>query len=130
MSKNIYVTEENREIIEGRIAEAQRGCSVRKIGYDDIAGATRGIERHLGIAKSRMVGVKADVDPHAQHFAKSYTRNYRPPQSTQFTLEYKRAGWALIRVYRDDCHQYGTTTQLHLTDSARAAVIERAERRF
>lgn len=130
MKKPIIVNEQKRDLIEDEFAEAQKGCSARKAGYDDVVNATREAEQHLGIAKSRMVGVVAHVDPSAQHFAKAYTRNYGAPQSTQFTVEYKRRGWALIDVYRGNCHCYGTTIQLELTDSARRAVVERAEKRF
>ena len=131
MKKCIFVNEKNRDAIDTSFADAQKGCSARKAGYDDVISSIDAIERHLNIPKTRMMGVTADVDIHAQDFAKAYAKkSYSPPQSTHFRLERKRSGWALIGVHRSNCRGDGKTTQLHLTDAAREAVIKRVENPF
>lgn len=122
--KGIIVKEENSGRINAEIEKAQKGCRERLISYQVVWQMLKTVEEELDIPKCRMKGVGVDCDPHAQQFANAY---HGTPESTQFYAVYTGSAWKLMSVDRGPCRSAGRKRIVHLTDSAREAIIERFE---
>ena len=118
----MLVKEANKEKINAVIKNAEGRAKVRTITYDDIVEDIEKLERHLGIAKKAMVGIKASVDHHSQKFPSAY--KYRP-ESTQYYIIRKSGGWDLSEVCRDWVRQRNDGMfSLTLTEDAEKAILD------
>lgn len=106
--------------------EAEQGrAKTRTITVEDIQHAAAEVESRLDIPRTKMAGVQADVDIHADIYPRAY--KYRP-ESTQFTLTWTASGCFATHISR--CTTGGTRKQyaVRLTDDARAAILAAHER--
>lgn len=124
MKKIIRVNDENLEIIEKAIAEAEGKATARTISAGAIIGAAEEIEQYLAIPKKALEGTKVSVDLNAQVFPNSYT-NRHTPISTHFDLVYIHREWRLDRVYRARTNSPLNKYQITLTPEGKQAVLDR-----
>lgn len=117
------------EEIIAAIKEAEGRATARTIGYHAIFKAVKLAEETLsGIAKADTVGTVIYCDPNADHFANKYLNKGRPA-STHFSIERKKVGWVLVKVWRDDCGlSDGKRYRAEYPEAVKKAIIERAER--
>jgi hypothetical protein len=118
--KKVCIEEKNREKIEAIIAEKEGKARVRTIGYQEIYNLCKETEKHLGIPKKHMHGVKISGDPNAQCFPSAYKGI---PESSHFEAEYSHGKWYLTRVYRYTCRQTVSRIDIKLTEDAKTALI-------
>lgn len=113
MKKDIKIraNEENKEKLQAVLDDVQRRCKVRTIDADDILMAVNDLNlKFCDVPKSRIIGVKAEVDPNAQTYARAYKYI---PESTKFTLEMCPTGWFCTEIKR--AWTGGSVKQYHLT---------------
>ena len=118
----MLIKETNRAKIEQIIKDAEGRATARTIDYYDIAMAIWNLERKLDIPKVKMEGIETYVDVNAQDFPNAYKYT---PTSTHFHAVRKKAGWDLVKVYRDPCQRPGRKYEVHLSDTAKEAILER-----
>ena len=94
----IIVNDKNKEKINDAIKKAEGKARERTITANDIFWMVKNIEENLGIPKSKMLGVVATVDYHAQKFPNAYKY---PPYSTHVVLEKVSTGWAVVDIRRN-----------------------------
>ena len=117
----IRVNEENREKLQAVLDDVLYRCKVRTIDADAILTAMNTLNmKFRDVPKSRIIGVKAEVDPHAQTYANAYKHI---PESTKFTLEMCPTGWFCTEIKR--AWTGGSVKQYHLTlpEETREAII-------
>lgn len=117
----ILINEKNADKINAAIKEAEGRASVRTVTFTEVMKSVKHIEMTLGIPKTKMVGIIADVDYHAQNFPNAYKYT---PESTHFCMERKNSGWVLIHVSRETTRRMTQGYRLTLTETAKAAIIE------
>lgn len=103
--------------------EVQKRSTVRNITSEDILEAIEDIEKTFGVPKSKLDGVQAEIDVHAQRYPNAYKYT---PESTQFTLENRRGVWYLTDVCRDTTGR--RTHAIIITkfpDATKQAIIDR-----
>lgn len=118
----MLIKESNRAKIEAMIKAAEGRATMRTITFENIVDAIARIEKKLDIPKTKMTGIRADVDVNAQNFPNAY--QYRA-ESTQFYMIRKASGWDLTEVTRYYTRRAGHQIQLVLTDEAKEAILER-----
>lgn len=111
-----------RVAIETELAAVEKGCSARKITAGDILEALCSIEEQLSIAKAKLDGTSVTADVHAQHFPNAY---HGIPESTVFTAVNRRGVWYVTGVYRRQTHAPTRAVHLRLSDTAKAALLDR-----
>lgn len=105
------------------LEEVQKRSTVRNITSEDILEAIEDIEKTFGVPKSKLDGVQAEIDVHAQRYPNAYKYT---PESTQFTLENRRGVWYLTDVCRDTTGR--RTHAIIITrfpDATKQAIIDR-----
>ena len=117
----IIIKNSNREKIEKELALAQERCTTRNIYFTDLPIIIETIEKNLGIPKSKMLGVSADVDYCAQDFPRAYKYT---PESTHIRIEKVASGWALTSIWRGRCRPSTQTYILDLPDDAIMAIVD------
>jgi len=120
--KGILINEKNKEKLEKMIEEGQKKARTRTITLPYIVKHLERVEKHLGIPKTKLVGVVVSVDPYAQNFPSAYRGT---PMSTHFAAEYSKSGWKLIQVSRARVRSERQETEIYLTDDAREALLRR-----
>ncbi len=83
---------ENTDKINENLAKANSRAQVRVIDYDILIKLINDMKNQLSkkLNKTDWVGLKFNIDPNGQEFAKSYMG---VPVSTQFQLEIRPSGW-------------------------------------
>lgn len=120
--KNIIIKEENKELINRIICEAEGRSTVRKIDYDDCVDAVREIDEKLNLPQRAKNGIVAYVDIHASDFSISYRGE---PMSTKIVVMFKNRAWRLVNVYRGKTCSSNRRYQIRLTETAREELIAR-----
>ena len=103
--------------------EVQKRSTARNITSEDILSAIDSIEKTFGLPKTKLDGVQAEIDVHAQRYPNAYKYT---PESTQFTLENRRGVWYLTDVCRDTTGR--RTHAIIITkfpDATKQAIIDR-----
>lgn len=118
----MLINEKNKDKIEQMIKETEGRATTRTITFKDIVEDIEYLERTLGIKKVDMVGVKANIDHHAQNFPKAY--KYRA-ESTHIDIERKKSGWDLVNIERWWTRREGHKYKTELTETAETAVLAR-----
>lgn len=108
--------------VAAAIASAQGKARERTITAADVVDSCEEIAERLSIPKKHMEGLRATVDPHAQHVPSSYRY---PMRSTWFIVEYRRGTWRLVHVARGPVSALSRRVVLDLKEEARAALISR-----
>lgn len=117
----IIIKESNRDRLQKVLDTIQKRTTTRNISVDDLLEIIYVIEGNLGIEKTKMIGVSADVDYNAQKFPNAYKH---APMSTHVTVKKVSSGWALTNVYRAFCRIPSSRYILNLTDEAKNAIIK------
>lgn len=120
----MIIKDANKAKIEEMIKKVEGRSTARTISYNDIVSDIECIEKELGIPKSHMVGIVANVDTNSQDFPNAYKYT---PMSTQYVIERKPSGWDLKDVWRGGTRRYNNRYGLTLTDDAKAAIIKTKE---
>ena len=119
--KGILIKESNKEKINTYIAEAEGRATVRTIDYITIISDIATLEEKLSINKKDMIGIKADIDHHAQNFPSAY--KYRP-ESTHYVIIREKTGWKLIVALRCTTRKSGHVFKLTFPDDVKKAIIK------
>lgn len=110
------------DVITAELAYVERGCKVRKITTADILDALRAVEERLSIAKAKLDMTRVTVDVHARRFPSAYRGI---PESTVFTAVNRRGVWYVTGIYRRQTHAPTRAVHLRLSDTAKAALLDR-----
>lgn len=110
----------NIEKLTEAINAAEGRATARTITAQGITRQLEYIEKTLRIKKKDMVGIKTDVDIHAQNFPNAY--KYRP-ESTHFRAERRSSGWYITDIYRCYTRGAGHEVKMTLTEEAEKAII-------
>lgn len=102
----------------------QSRATARTITPADMANALDAVEKRLGISKKALEGCRVDVDVNAQTFPRAYKYT---AESTQFSAVYMRGGWRVTYIGRDKCKSPSRRYVVDITDTAKAAIIDRCE---
>ena len=113
--KSIIIKEENKELINRIISEAEGRSTVRKIDYDDCVAAVKDIDEKLNLPQKAKSGISAYIDVHASIFSITY---HGDTMSTKIKVMYKNRTWQLIDVYRGRTCSYNRKYQVRLTETA------------
>ena len=108
--------------IEALIQEAEGKATARCLSYEKIASVLEGVESNLGISKKAMAGTTVFFDG-AEKFPSAY--KYQP-ESTHFAAVHNGRVWELTSVTRGYCPNRIANSRVALSDSAKAALIEKA----
>ena len=117
----IIVTPANVTKLTAALDEVQHKCSARTLTADELAYILQKAERELGIAKKYLAGCKVTYTG-AQRFPNAY---HGRPESTHFTAEHNGRYWIVTELCRSDCPDREGNTSIILTESAKAALINR-----
>lgn len=120
----MLIRESNKNKIEKMIKDAEGRAKVRTITYNDLLSAIEYVEKKLNICKKDMIGIKADIDLHAQNFPNAYRFRFTP-ESTHFYMERKASGWDLRNVQRCYTRRANHAFWLELPEHTKSAIIER-----
>lgn len=123
-NKPIVISEKNREKIAAILDDVQKRSKERTITVDTIFAYPQKIVKELGIAKCHLEGSTFCVDPNAQDYPKAYSYT---PKSTQFMLVFSNGTWKVKWIDRlsSRMNGYGKKVESRLSDSAKAAIVER-----
>lgn len=125
--KPIIVKPENKARIEAALNKAQGKAKIRGIwSYDTVERIIEKAEMRIGeITKKDLEGTEIYFD-----FGQSFPRAYKyRPESTHLSLVFKNGHWLMADVYRATCENRSDHPdyRLHLSDSAKAAILRRYE---
>ena len=121
MKKGTIVKAGNEEKIAAILGAANGKSRERLACMGDILNAVDTLDRKFkGINKE---GLKVEVNPHAQSFARSYQG---VPMTTTFTLQFKYGKWRLVGANRVPC---GTVSfrVLHMEPETRYSILRKFE---
>lgn len=118
----IKIDEPNRDKIRAALDEVQGSCTARLLTVDQILAYCQEITAiYRMIPKNALNGSTFTVDPNAQNFPNAY--RWRP-ESTVAKVLYKNSKFWLVDLDRYTTAREGHDIEAHLTDAARAAIIE------
>lgn len=125
----ITVKESNKEKIDAIINEAEGKATSRCIGSDAVLYIAEVLDKKLLplICKKNLKGTKAQVDYHAQDFAKAY-RAKGTPRSTWVELEYNGKEWVLTDVKRDSTASSASAFRITYTEKAKQDIVAHMEK--
>lgn len=120
----VIVKESNREKIDAIIAEVEGRAQSRCIRSDAVLYIAEVLDKKLLplICKKNLKGTKAQVDYHAQDFAKAY-RAKGTPRSTWVELEYNGKDWVLTDVKRDSTASSASAFRIEYTEKAKQDIV-------
>ena len=121
-NKPIIISENNRGRIEAELQRIQGKAYVRKLTLEQMINAIRDVEQKLALPKTKLEGVRIDIDYHAANFPKSY-RYF--PMSTQVRVIFDKKKWRVMYFTRTNCRRYGKNILIFLTPTAKNALIEK-----
>lgn len=119
-TKPIIISENNRSKIEAELQKIQGKAHVRKLTLDQMVNAIREVETKLSLPKTKLEGVRIDIDYHAANFPKNY-RYF--PMSTQVRVIYEKKKWRVMYFTRTNCRRFGKNILIFLTPTAKNALI-------
>lgn len=120
LKKPVIWNDNNKERIKIEIDEAQKRARVRTIDIKTIQYIIDGIEKHLGVKKKALEGVRFSVDWHAQNFPSAYRYT---PESTIVSGIYKKGKWRITDISRGTTHGENERYRLYLPDATKDAII-------
>lgn len=121
-NKPIIISEKNRGRIEAELQKIQGKAYVRKLTLEQIARAISDVEAKLSLPKTKLEGVRIDIDYHAANFPKNY-RYF--PMSTQARVVFDKKKWRIMYFTRTNCRRFGKNILIYLTPKAKNALIEK-----
>lgn len=129
MKTKIIVKESNKEKIDAIIAEVEGRAQSRCIGSDAVLYIAEVLDKKLLplICKKNLKGTKAQVDYHAQDFAKAY-RAKGTPRSTWVEMEYNGKDWVLTDVKRDSTASSASAFRIEYTEKAKQDIVAHMEK--
>lgn len=117
----IIINGKHTEKLANALDTIQARCTARTLTADRIEEVLNTASSNLGISKKAMAGTKL-VYTGATHFPNAY--KYRP-ESTHFTAEHNGRFWVITDITRATCPDRADDTHLTLSESAKAALLER-----
>lgn len=117
----IIIKETNKDRITKELDKIQKRTTARNIYFSDLLSIINDVDKNLGIAKNKMIGISVDADYNAQDFPNAYKYI---PESTHVIIERMKSGWALMSVNRSRCRTPKKRYIVNLTDDAKTAIIE------
>ncbi len=94
----------DKEKATEKLNAGQLRASVRIVSFEQLCYVLEFIESRLSdvLFRSDWYGLSFEIDIYAKDFARSY-HNKGTPQSTTCIVTFKRNGWVVDEVYRDNC---------------------------
>ena len=117
----MIINARNEEKINQEIRKAEGKATARTITAYDILTDLREYENTILIPKKSMIGIKLEIDHHAQNFPNAY--KYRP-ESTKVYLERVKSGWNITHIYRNTCNRANHKFKSEFTDEAKKEIIK------
>ena len=117
----IIINGNHAEKLTDALETLQARCTARTITASEVEDILDYATSKLGISKKAMTGTKL-VYTGAEHFPNAY--KYRP-ESTHFTAEHNGRFWVITEIARATCPNRADNTHLNLSESAKAALLER-----
>lgn len=121
MEKKIVINGKHREKLAAELEKVQNRCTARTLTVREIERILDRAERELAVSKKALTGTTLTYTG-AQTFPRAY--KYRP-ESTHFTATFNGRNWVIFEISRDDCPNHHDDTTLQLSDSVKAALLER-----
>lgn len=120
----VIVKENNKEKIDAIINEVEGKATSRRISSASVFDIVEELNKRLLplVCKKNLKGTKAQVDYHAQDFAKAY-RAKGTPRSTWVTLEYNGKEWVLTDVKRDSTASSASAFRIEYTEKAKQDIV-------
>lgn len=125
----VIVKENNKEKIDAIINEVEGKATSRRISSASVFDIVEELNKRLLplVCKKNLKGTKAQVDYHAQDFAKAY-RAKGTPRSTWVTLEHNGKEWVLTDVKRDSTASSASAFRIEYTEKAKQDIVAHMEK--
>lgn len=117
----IIINGNHTEKLASALETIQARCTARTLTADRIEDILNSAASKLGISKKAMAGTKL-VFTGAKQFPNAYKGI---PESTHFTAEHNGRFWVITDITRSTCPDRAADTHLTLSESAKAALLER-----
>lgn len=119
----IIINGNHADKLDAALTEVQNRCTDRTLTVSDVERILESASDKLSIPKASLNGTRLAYTG-AEKFPSAY--KYRP-ESTHFVAEHNGRFWVIVEIIRRTCPNRTDNASLHLSDSAKEALLRSFE---